>query len=321
MKVDQWKEFSINDLFQCTKTKSVNANKAAAGMIPYVTRSAMNNGVTGLIDCNRDFINKGGCITIGGEGIVAFYQENDFVTGVNITALRNRHLNQYNALFICTVLNQNKYKYSYGRPRSVYQIKKEKILLPSENNEPDWGYMERYIKSLRHKPISTRNAYHKFPISNVATWKEFPLDQLFDFVKGRRLRKEDMLEGSTNYLGAISENNGVRQLIDAPAIFKGNCITVNYNGSVGEAFYQFVPFWATDDINVLYAKGWELNKYIALFLTTIIKANRYKFSYGRKWTMEKMKKSPVRLPVTSQGVPDWKYMENYIRSLPYADRI
>jgi hypothetical protein len=152
-------------------------------------------------------------------------------------------------------------------------------------------------------------------------WTEFPLGQLFKFVKGKRLTKEDMLDGDTNYLGAISENNGVRQLIDAPAIHAANCITVNYNGSVGEAFYQAVPFWASDDVNVLYANGWTLNKYIALFIVTVIKANRYKFSYGRKWAMEKMKNSIIKLPATEKGVPDWVYIENYMKALPYSDRI
>jgi len=158
-------------------------------------------------------------------------------------------------------------------------------------------------------------------LRDIVKWNEFTLGELFCFVKGRRLTKEDMLEGNTNYLGAINENNGIRQLIDAPAIFKENCITVNYNGSVGEAFYQSAPFWATDDVNVLYANGWTLNKYIALFVATVIKANRYKFSYGRKWTMEKMKQSVVKLPVTAQGSPDWEYMEQYIKLLPYTDRI
>ena len=72
---------------------------------------------------------------------------------------------------------------------------------------------------------------------------------------------------------------------------------------------------------MLYANGWMLNKYIALFIVTVIKANRYKFSYGRKWTMEKMKKSLVKLPVTAEGLPDFDYMEQYIKSLPYSDRI
>jgi len=142
------------------------------------------------------------------------------------------------------------------------------------------------------------------------------------FNKGKRLRKEDMVPGNTNYIGAISLNNGVRQLIDAAPIFEPNCITVNYNGSVGEAYYQMTPFWASDDVNVLYAKkDWTLNKYIALFLTTVIKANKFRFSYGRKWTKEKMEKSLIKLPSTAHGLPDWGYMENYIKALPYSNRI
>jgi predicted RNA methylase len=161
----------------------------------------------------------------------------------------------------------------------------------------------------------------KVELTDANTWRTFKLEELFSFRKGKRLRKEDMTVGETNYIGAISLNNGVRQLIDVEPIFQPNCITVNYNGSVGEAFYQITPFWATDDVNVLYAKGWTLNKYIALFIATVIKANRYKFSYGRKWTMEKMKKSPIKLPVTSHSSPNWDYMEKYILSLPYSDRI
>ncbi|MBQ3670790.1 MAG: restriction endonuclease subunit S [Treponema sp.] len=96
---------------------------------------------------------------------------------------------------------------------------------------------------------------------------------------------------------------------------------MNYNGSVGEAFFQEEPFWASDDVNVLYARGWNLNKYTALFLCTIIRQERYRFSYGRKWTLEKMQDSHIKLPATTDGTPDFAFMERYIKSLPYSDRI
>ena len=121
------------------------------------------------------------------------------------------------------------------------------------------------------------------------------MDALFRFEKGKRLTKEAMIPGNTNFLGAISENNGVREKITADYIWQPNCITVNYNGSVGEAFYQSEPFWASDDVNILYAKNfWEMNKYIAMFLITVIKANKYRFGYGRKWTIEKMKETIIK---------------------------
>lgn len=87
---------------------------------------------------------------------------------------------------------------------------------------------------------------------------------------------------------------------------KPNCITVNYNGSVGEAFYQDKPFGASNDANVLYVKEWwELNKYNALFIVTVTKANRYRFRYGRKWTLEKMKDSVIKLSGKTDGTPDF----------------
>ena len=181
------------------------------------------------------------------------------------------------------------------------------IKLPArENGEPDYGWMECFIKSLHYKRIHTSVSRIEKEI-HPSEWGEYALGELFRFEKGKRLVKADMILGSVNYLGAIRESNGVREKIETDYFWEPNSITVNYNGSVGEAFY---------------AKGfWTLNKYNALFIITVIKANRYRFSYGRKWTMEKMKETVLRLPRKEDGTPDFIYMEEYIRSLPYSDRI
>ncbi len=149
-------------------------------------------------------------------------------------------------------------------------------------------------------------------LNDTISWSEFKMSEIFEFSKGKRLTKMDMEKGSLNYIGAISDNNGIRQFINAKATHKGNCITVNYNGSVGEAFYQKDDFWASDDVNVLRLKDLELNRNIGLFLCTIIQANKYRFGYGRKWTLEKMKESVLLLPSYSNKHPDWAYMDQYI---------
>ena len=171
------------------------------------------------------------------------------------------------------------------------------------------------------EPVSTKIEKVNCAI-NTKNWKDYTMDFLFRFLKGKRLTKEDMTMGNINFLGAISENNGVREKIETNYSWQPNCITVNYNGSVGEAFYQSEPFWASDDVNVLYAKDfWRMNKYIAMFIITVIKANKYRFGYGRKWTIEKMKETTLKLPCKNDGMPDFEYMEEYIKSLPYSDRI
>ena len=153
------------------------------------------------------------------------------------------------------------------------------------------------------------------------SWKKFKMDDIFVFHKGKRLTKEDMTPGNTNFIAAIDDNNGIRQKIDLPPLHNGNCITVNYNGSIGESFYQDQPFRASDDVNILYPKKWELNRNIGLFLCTIIRHNKYRFGYGRKWNLEKMKDTNIALPVDKNGNPDWAFMDSYVEKLTNPEKI
>ena len=319
-----WRVFRIADLFEVSASKDANLFNSNNGRTPFVASSSANNGITGYVDAAPS--QKANTMTIARNGSVcsAFYQPIDYCASPDdIRILTPKFALTPNvALFVSTVIQQEKYKYSYGRKLGTARIKELAIKLPADSmGLPDWGYMEQYIKTLPNKPITTKVKRQKLSPLVAAEWKEYLLGDLFTFHKGKRLRKQDMAEGQTNYLGAISDNNGVRQLIDIEPMYQPNCITINYNGSVGEAFYQPKPFWASDDVNILYANGWELDKYIAMFIITVIKANRYKFSYGRKWTLDKMKESMVKLPGSSCGSPDWAYMGSYIRSLPYSDRI
>lgn len=167
---------------------------------------------------------------------------------------------------------------------------------------------------------------------DTAGWKEFYLGKIFDIKKGKRLTKENMTSGDLNFLGAIQGMNGVREKINEEPLFQGNCISVNYNGcGVGEAFYQKEPFWASDDVNVLFLRGHEMNEILAMFFITIIRNEKYRFSYGRKWNKEQMKKTLIKLPAcmnkgeymvdehkfySNDGyIPDFLFMENYILSL------
>lgn len=165
-------------------------------------------------------------------------------------------------------------------------------------------------------------------------WKCFALQSLFDIRKGKRLTAEEQTEGKTLYIGAIDSNNGVAAHIGQEPIHLGNTISLSYNGSVGEAFYQEKPYWATDDVNALYCKYAGFNKWIALFIVTVLRKEKYRFSYGRKWTLDNMKNTQIKLPIKTDDngvsyidqtlnfspegyVPDWQFMEDYIKSLHY----
>ena len=65
----------------------------------------------------------------------------------------------------------------------------------------------------------------------------------------------------------------------------------------------------------------NMNKYNGLFLATILNLEDYRYSYGRARILGKLKDEIIKLPVDKEGNPDWQFMEDYIKSLPYGDRI
>lgn len=326
-----WKEFTIGDYFDVyLSSGDLKIDDCEPGNIPLISSGSTNNGIVGYIDEKGDGkaqIFKANCITVD-MFCNAFYQNEDFYAvshgRVNILCPKFK-CNLQIGLFICSIIKKEQFKYSYGRAVYSSEITRMIIKLPSTpDNEPDWNYMEQYIKSIKHKPLSTANQGRYSSLTlGVENWVEFCVGDLFEVKKGKRLTSDDQTDGDTPYIGAIDSNNGVANYIGQGAIHDGNTISLSYNGSVGEAFYQPKPFWATDDVNVLYFRkenGVAFNKYIALFICAVLCQEKYRYSYGRKWVLESMKSTIIKLPEKS-GKPDWCYMENYMKSLPYGDRI
>lgn len=148
--ITKWKIFKIGELFECETAKQTL--KVEDGNFPYIARSAFNNGLTKFVKEIKKKVNQENCITIGAEGFFAFYQEGQFMAGNKIYVLRHKKLNKYNGLFICSVLNSIVEKYSYNNARILDRIKNEIHKFPvDKNGEPDWLYMEDYIKKLSYR--------------------------------------------------------------------------------------------------------------------------------------------------------------------------
>ena len=150
---------------------------------------------------------------------------------------------------------------------------------------------------------------------DINTWLEYPFSQLFIIEKGTRLTKAKMVDGSINYIGATAFNNGVTAKIgNTEHLHPAGTLTVCYNGSIGQTFYQEEPYWATDDVNVLYPK-FKITPNIAKFLCSVIYKIGLKYAYIDKWTAEKMRNTMIKLPSNVDNEPDWEYMENYITNI------
>ena len=153
---------------------------------------------------------------------------------------------------------------------------------------------------------------------DVSKWNYFKLKDLFDIEKGKEIIN-DSAEGEIPLVSATYFNNGISGYVENPEkTFPSNTITVPSNGaSTGEAFYQPIPYCATGDVNILKPKH-TLDKWSAVFLATILRQEKYRFNYGRKWGKARMEDSAIKLPVDKNVQPDWKYMTDYIKSLSFS---
>lgn len=311
----------ISDLFEVKYGLNLELNKLNikekhdSNTVNFVSRTAKNNGVSAIVEKVKGIEPlEAGLITVSGGGSVleAFVQPSPFYSGRDLYYLKPKtKMEIREKMFYCQCIRANKYRYNYGRQAN--RTLKD-ILIPNEI--PNWVYSIQLnsIEDYKEKKIN------KVISLNSRKWINFSYTDLFEIKKGKRVTKMDLRPGNTPFIASIDSNNGIREYCDLPPLYSGNVITVNYNGSVGEAFYQPNPFWASDDVNVLVPK-FELNPYIAMFIITVIKKEKYRFNYGRKWHKERMEHSIIKLPVDEIETPDWAFMEDYIKSLSYSKGI
>lgn len=319
----EWREFVVGELFYDDKfvKPHVLHNRQVRDDdygIPYVVRTKFNNGISRRVSEVKDIEpSPAGVISWGAENATFFYQEEPFLSGRDIYYLDTRDIEPMACRFLTACLQKvaSKYPYNYGLFPEL--MKTERIKLPAEESgEPDWAYMESYMVQVMQEAEQSLDAFEAAddrakPV-DVMTWKEFVIGDLFDVVKGTRLTKANMKQGETRFIGSSAMNNGITAHIsNNERVHPANTLTVCYNGSIGETFYQDEPFWASDDVNVLYPK-FDMTRDIALFIAPILKRVSERYMYTDKWKKETMETDSIKLPVDASGEPNWAYMDSFM---------
>ena len=161
LNLKKWQWFRLGDYFDTPYKATVyNAisltpcEKESNNSIAYITRTDVNNGCKNYV-VNDGFtdVEKGNAITIGDTTATIYYQENEFICGDHMVVVRSKFLNKYVGMFIISLLNRERFRYNYGRAFNKGIIENTKLKLPATQNtngeyDPDWQWMEDYIKSL-----------------------------------------------------------------------------------------------------------------------------------------------------------------------------
>lgn len=153
---EKWQEFKMIKVFEQTirgkRLKSEDReHDTSKKQTLYFSASEIDNGLTDIIS-NPLFIEKNALIyTTFGD---CFYVEDEFSASDEINIFKHSKMDKYSALFIATIISQNKYRYRFGRKAFYNKFENEIIKLPAKqengNFKPDFDFMSVYIKNLKY---------------------------------------------------------------------------------------------------------------------------------------------------------------------------
>jgi len=306
----------IFDIKNSPSLELMNCEQVEEGVC-FVARTEKNNGITARINKLENLKPMpAGAITVALSGSVlsSFYQDEPFYTAFHIACLYPKQkLTKEQMIYYALLIEQNKYRYNYGRQANKTL---KNILVPDITEIPN--YVNKI--SISDYEFEQQSVLNKKIELDTENWKYFNLydDKYFDMFTGKYHSKDSFSKGKIPLISASKINNGIMKFTDLKPAFNGNCLTI---GKVEMTnFYQPIPFCTTADVTVLVPK-FEMSKYCALFLKVVLDTEKYRWTYGNQIRLNDSQKIKIKLPATKNGQPDFEFMENYIKSLPYSKSI
>ena len=93
---------------------------------------------------------------------------------------------------------------------------------------------------------------------------------------------------------------------------------------LSNVFYHGYNYFSDDNIHTLIMnekyKQFD-NQYVALFIATLLQNISIRFNYGRQVRLKRLEKETIALPVDDKNNVDWKFIEEYIKSLAYSSNL
>ena len=327
-----WRHFELLKFFSYRKGNQKKMNALSIGKTPLVSAKKIENGYKGFYSVVQDEIFNGHCITLnndgdGGAGL-AFYQPASFALDTHVTALYPLvPMTKYVMLFIASCISKQRILFGHGRSINTTRLNHLNIMLPcSDNQSPDYAFMEKYMKQKEKKLLTKYKDYLHMRgqiflnggETKECQWKEFDIKEVFtNIVRGRRLKTDDHIAGSMPYVSSSAIDNGVDDFVsnnEGVRIFS-QCLTIANSGSVGATFYHPYSFVASDHVTSL--ANDKMNKYVYLFISTIAKGMSGNYSFNREIKDSRIQREKIMLPITDDNRPDYDYMGSYMRKVEY----
>lgn len=346
----QFKEFKIGDLLDINRGDVKNQKDlkfVENNGINFIAQNNLNNGLVGKVKLeNYKKFNKG-CIVIGRQTGVVYYQKEDFITTDGVLVCNFKEdlgVSNLSNLYIISHINKFMVNFGYSNTVSASKLREISLNLPvTSDGELDFDYMDNYIKGIEQKYILnlryslnnkianllelTQKTEDNISVEHVQVlkekirldysqkeFKEFKVGDIFEVKTGGRVVKSAQIKGNIPYITAVSTNNGIDTYISNPKFIDENIITVSF---LGDVFYHPYKLGYKDGtcglklINNMYQSA-----YVYIYFTSLLKKVAKQLgSYDKGLIKSDIERISLLLPVTFDGGIDYEFMGNYVRSL------
>nr|WP_284594696.1 restriction endonuclease subunit S [Enterococcus faecalis] len=349
MRSVEWGEYKIEDLFIVKTSKGYDAGKLnfiskSKETFEFIGRTQSDYGVQGYVLKLDSEPNDSGCISVSQIGAVhAQLRNKKWYSSQNIFILKpkiDKLINQWLIVAINKALSNFG---GYSSYPTLSTLKKLTILLPINNEQIDFDFMDSFIAELEAERIAELSAYLKvsgldnYELSDEELkalrdydsmeWREYRIGSLFSRIstkklpyKAKNLPTEALDDYELPCLTSSFRNQGLNYYVprEGATILK-DVISIPSNSDVYRAYFQSREFTVLSDA---YAIKWtdedrNLSNYQYLFMVrainkvTDLPIYSYKMKLGG-WNVVKDKK--ILLPVIDDEIA-FDFMEDYARAI------
>lgn len=346
-----WKEFRIEDLFDQIGSTAVKKPFDKRNMpedefiIPALSSKIDNNSFGFYVREEDHLLINRLClsVTLNGDAGKVYVQNKAFAIAQDAYAIYlkddfNILNNEAIYLFLATIMEKVLMpKYGYTNKATWNKVKKETLLLPSKNDEPDWDLMEEFIKEIEEKYILNVDKYNQENIDKALSvtglttvdlngnlevkpadrYEEFRVGDLFDVNTIRGVNNEslnnDYSKGKYRYITRTSLNNGISSItgkIGGLEIQKSNTFSLGLLGM--NFFFQTEPWYAGQFVRNISPK-FEINRPLSLYFGTLFNKRSKSYQSVLIRDFDKIfKNEKIKLPAIDEDTPDFDYMEKAI---------
>lgn len=258
------------------------------------------------ISANHIFPPKTLFVSTNGEGshTYSYVSDFEFVPNSDVTVLIPKiPMKVSEKIFYATCITKNRFKFSFGRKPKGQRL----MQLEVPDQVPQWvrtptidNSFEKILKKIENISVALSKE-----LSVFVSGRKCRLDSIFDVEYGTNLELNALVKDPTgiNFVSRSSRNNGVSarvKPIENLSPIPGGVLSVAAGGSVLETFVQLEPFYSGRDLLYLSPKI-NLSVDELLFYSVCIRANRFRYSYGRQ-----ANRTIGELSISSvESIPTW----------------